>query len=114
MKDLGVGGVLSYFFPTVFIHSFNKYLLGFPGGAVVGSPPAGAGDTGSGPGLGGSRVPWSGWARGPRLLGLRVWSLCSAAGGAAVVGGPRAAGGVAPACRGWRGPSHGDKDPTQP
>ena len=56
---------------------------------MVGSLPASAGDTGSGPGLGGSRVPRSGWAREPRLLGLRVWSLCSAAGEAAVVGGPR-------------------------
>ena len=56
---------------------------------MVGSLPASAGDTGSGPGLGGSRVPRSGWAREPRLLGLRVWSLCSAAGEAAVVGSPR-------------------------
>ena len=32
---------------------------GFPGGAVVGSPPASAGDMGSSPGLGGSHVPWS-------------------------------------------------------
>ena len=43
--------------------------------------PAGAGDAGSSPGLGGSRVPRSGWAREPRLLGLRVWSLCPATGG---------------------------------
>ena len=64
---------------------------GFPGGAVVGSLPANAGDTGSSPGLGGSHVPRSGWARGPQLLGLRVWSLCSAAGEAAIVGGPRTA-----------------------
>ena len=64
---------------------------GFPGGAVVGGLPADAGDTGSGPGLGGSRVPRSGWARGPRLLSLRVWSLCPAAGGAAVERGPRTA-----------------------
>ena len=63
---------------------------------MVGSPPAGAGGAGSGPGLGGSRVPRSGWAREPQLLGLRVWSLCSATGGAAVVGGPRAAMGSAP------------------
>ena len=65
--------------------------MGFPGGAVVGSLPANAGDAGSGPGLGGSRVPRSGWAREPQLLGLRVWSLCSAAGEAAAVGGPRTA-----------------------
>ena len=63
---------------------------------MVGSLPANAGDTGSGPGLGGSHVPRSGWAREPRLLGLRVWSLCSAAGGAAMVGGPRAAVGSGP------------------
>ena len=32
---------------------------GFPGGAVVESLPANAGDAGSSPGLGGSRVPRS-------------------------------------------------------
>ena len=58
---------------------------------MVESLPAGVGDAGSSPGLGGSRVPRSGWARGPRLLGLRVWSLCSAAGGTAMVRGPRTA-----------------------
>ena len=36
-------------------------------------------------------MPRSGWAREPRLLGLRFWGLCSAAGEAAVVRGPRAA-----------------------
>ena len=69
---------------------------GFPGGAVVESLPANAGDTGSGPGLGGSRVPRSGWAREPQLLSLRVWSLCSATRGAAMVGGPRTAMGSGP------------------
>ncbi|KAJ8786590.1 hypothetical protein J1605_006079, partial [Eschrichtius robustus] len=68
-----------------------KVNQGFPGGAVVGSPPANAGDTGSHPGLGGSRMPRSSWAREPQLLSLRVWSLCSAAGEAAVVRGPRTA-----------------------
>ena len=63
--------------------------MGFPGGAVVGSLPANAGDAGSSPGLGGSRMPRSSWAREPRLLSLRVWSLCPAAGGAAMVRGPR-------------------------
>ena len=58
---------------------------------MVGSPPAGAGDAGSIPGLGGSHVPRSGWARGPQLLSLRVWSLCSAAGEAAIARGPRTA-----------------------
>ena len=63
----------------------------FPGGAVVGSLPANAGDTGSSPGLGGSHMPRSGWAREPQLLSLRVWSLCSATGEAATVRGPRTA-----------------------
>ena len=58
---------------------------------MVGNLPADAGGTGSGPGLGGSHVPRSSWARGPQLLSLRVWSLCPAAGGAAMVGGPRTA-----------------------
>ena len=35
------------------------YYWGFPGGAVVGSPPANAGDTGSGPGPGRSHMPRS-------------------------------------------------------
>ena len=64
---------------------------GFPGGAVVESLPANAGDTGSSPGLGGSHMPQSSWAREPQLLSLRVWSLCSATGEAAMVGGPRTA-----------------------
>ena len=64
-------------------------VLGFPGGAVVESLPANAGDTGSGPGLGGSHMPRSGWVRGPQLLSLRVWSLRSATRGAAMVRGPR-------------------------
>ena len=66
-------------------------LRGFPSGAVVESLPANAGDTGSSPGLGGSHMPRSGWAREPQLLGLRVWSLCSATREAAIVRGPRAA-----------------------
>ena len=64
---------------------------GFPGGAVVESPPANAGDTGSGPGLGGSHMPRSSWAREPQLLSLRVWSLCSATREAVTVRGPRTA-----------------------
>ena len=65
--------------------------MGFPGGAVVESLPANAGDMGSSPGLGGSRVPWSSCAHEPQLLSLRVWSLCSAGGEAAIVRGPRTA-----------------------
>ena len=65
--------------------------LGFPGGAVVENLPANAGDAGSSPGLGGSHIPRSNSAREPQLLSLRVWSLCSATGGAAIVRGPRTA-----------------------
>ena len=70
---------------------YLKKKEGFPGGAVVESLPADAGDTGSSPGLGGSHVPRSSWARGPQLLSLRVWSLCSTAREAAIVRGPRTA-----------------------
>ena len=66
-------------------------VLGFPGGSVVESLPANAGDTGSSPGLGRSCVPRSNWAREPQLLSLRVWSLCSATRDAAMVRGPRTA-----------------------
>ena len=58
---------------------------------MVESLPASAGDMGSGPGLGGSHMLRSDWAHEPQLLSLRVWSLCSAAGEAAIVRGPRAA-----------------------
>ena len=67
----------------------NKNVQGFPGGTVVGSLPANAGDTGSSPGLGGSHMPRSNWAREPQLLSLRVWSLCSATREAAIVRGLR-------------------------
>ena len=66
--------------------NITKKKQGFPGGAVVESLPANAGDTGSSPGLGGSHMPRSNWARDPRLL-----SLCSATGEAAIVRGPRTA-----------------------
>ena len=49
--------------------------LGFSGGAVVESPPANAGDTGSSPGLGGSRMPRNGWAHVPQLLSPRATSV---------------------------------------
>ena len=62
---------------------------GFPGGAVVENLPANAGDMGSSPGLGGSHMPRSNWAREPQLLSLRVWSLCSATREAVIVKGPR-------------------------
>ena len=65
--------------------------MGFPGGAVVENPPANAGVMGSSPGLGGSHMPQSSWAREPQLLSLRVWSLCSATREAAIVRGQRTA-----------------------
>ena len=58
---------------------------------MVENLPANAGDMGSSPGLGGSHVPWSDWAREPQLLSLCVWGLCSAAREAAIVRGPRTA-----------------------
>ena len=56
---------------------------------MVENLPANAGDTGSGPGLGGSHIPRSNWACEPQLLSLRVWSLCSATREAATLRGPR-------------------------
>ena len=79
----------SYSNPDSMVLAQKHKYRGFPGGAVVESLPASAGDTGSGPGLGGSHMPRSNWARGPQLLSLRVWSLCSATGEAAMVRGPR-------------------------
>ena len=87
------------FFNTSLLQGFSnlhhgqpsKCLQGFPGGAVVESLPANAGDTGSSPGPGRSHMPRSSWAREPQLLSLRVWSLCPATGGAAIVRGPRTA-----------------------
>ena len=73
------------------LYVWSKLLSrGFPGGAVVGSLPADAGNTCSSPGLGGSHMPRSDRAREPQLLSLRVWSLCSATRGAAMVRGLRA------------------------
>ena len=69
----------------------KRLIRGFPGGAVVESLPASAGDTGSSPGLGRSHMPRSSWACEPQLLSLRVWSLCSATREAAIVRGPRTA-----------------------
>ena len=71
--------------------NLKNTVQGFPGGAVVESLPAKAGDTGSSPGLGRSHMPRSNWAREPQLLSLRVWSLCPTMGGAAIVKGPRTA-----------------------
>ena len=58
---------------------------------MVENLPANAGVTGSSPGLGRSHMPQSNWAREPQLLSLRVWSLCSAIGEAAIMRGLRTA-----------------------
>ena len=42
------------------IYELKVLYRGFPGGTVVKSPPANAGDVGSSPGLGGSHMLWSG------------------------------------------------------
>ena len=63
-------------------------IWGSPGGPVVESVPADAGDTGSCPGPGRFHVPRSGWAREPWPLNLRIRSLCSATGEATTVRGP--------------------------
>ena len=73
------------------IWKLKTIFLGFPGGAVVESLPANAGDTGLSPGLGGSHMPQSNYAREPKLLSLRIRSLCSATREAAIVRGPRTA-----------------------
>ena len=83
-------GVEAETVPQVYLGK-KKRTQGFPGGAVVENLPANAGDTGSSPGLGGSHMPRSGWAREPQLLSLRAWSLCSATREAAIMRGPRTA-----------------------
>ena len=56
---------------------------------MVENLPANAGYVGLSPGLGGSHMPRSNWAREPQLLSLRIWSLCSSTREAATVRGPR-------------------------
>ena len=58
---------------------------------MVENLPANAGDVGSSPGLGGSHMPRSNWAREPQLLSLRVWSQCSTTREAVIVRVPRTA-----------------------
>ena len=86
--------ILNIYAPNIGAPQYTRQMLtakkeeigGFPGGAVVESLPADAGDTGSSPGLGGSRMPRSSWAREPQLLSLR-----STTGEATMVRGPRTA-----------------------
>ena len=93
---------------------FKIFFWGFPGGAVVENLPASAGDAGLSPGLGGFHVPRSSWAREPQLLSLRVWSLCPATGGAAMVGGPRTAMRSGPRLPQLEKALARTEDPTQP
>ena len=98
---------------------------GVPGDAVVGSPPANAGDAGLSPGLGGSRMPRSHWARVPQLLSLRPEArepqllsphaaLLRPAPGARAPRWERPPRqGVAPARCNWRGPARSSEDPMQ-
>ena len=58
-------------FTDLNVNLIQKHPPGFPGGAVVESLPANAGDTGSGPGPGRSHMPRSGWACAPQLLSVR-------------------------------------------
>ena len=58
---------------------------------MVENLPANAGDTGSIPGLGGSHMPQSNWAREPQLLSLCIWSLCPSTGEAPTVKDPHTA-----------------------
>ena len=89
-------------------------LSGFPGGAVVENLPASAGDTGSSPGLGGSHMPRSNWAREPQLLSLRVWSLCSATRGRDSERPAHCDEEWPPLAATGEKPSHRNEDPTQP
>ena len=64
MPPEGLDLSILFGFRTVFEQQVNTFVnkkqqQGFPGGAVVESPPANAGDTGSSPGLGGSHMPRS-------------------------------------------------------
>ena len=81
---------------------------------MVESPPASVGDTGSSPGLGGSHMSRSGWARGPQLLSLRVWSLCSAARGHDSERPAHRHEEWPPLAATRESPRTGTKDPTQP
>ena len=97
-------------------------LWGFPGGAVVGNPPARAGDTGSSPGPGGSHIPRSGEARAPQLLSPRATTAEARAPGAhgpqqeklPHEGPSRRNEGWPPLAATGQKPACSNRDPTQP
>ena len=68
----------------------------FPGGAVVGNPPANVGDVGSSPGPRGSHMLWSNWACAPLLLSPCTTTESS------------------PRSPQWREPVQSNEDLTQP
>ena len=81
---------------------------------MVENLPANSGDTGSSPGLGGSHMPRSDWAREPQLLRLRIWSLCSTTREAATVRGLRTAMKSGPHLPQLEKALAQKEDPTQP
>ena len=95
---------------------------GFPGGAVVGSPPADAGDMGSSPGLGRSHMPWSNGARAPQLLSLSATTTEARTPSARALQRERPPNEKSAHCsEGWpllattrEKPAHSNEDPRQP
>ena len=82
---------------------------------MVGSLPVNVGGVGSGPGPGGSHVPWSGWVHVPQVLSLgsgacepQLLSLRAAAAEARVPGARAPQWGGAAVLRGLRGTAEGD------
>ena len=61
---------LSRIWPIISHYEIKTQNRDFPGGTVVRSPPANAGNMGWIPGLGRSHKPRSNWAREPQLLSL--------------------------------------------
>ena len=93
--------------PTGSQEDHHITMLDFPCSPVVETPSAKAGDTGSIPGLGRSRMPQSTWTRAPQLL-----RLCSSMGAAEARRSPWAAIRVSPAFS--RESWSSNEDPAQP